>query len=99
MVANFRSPLYNLRVSGLLEGISYLLLLLVAMPLKYYADFPEAVKVAGMLHGILFIWFVLSIIWARFALGLSYKKGILAFIASLIPFGTFYVDHKIFRYL
>lgn len=99
MVANFRSPRYNLRISGFLEGVSYLLLLAVAMPLKYFAGFPEAVKVVGMLHGILFIWFVLSIIWARFSLGLSYKNGLIAFIASLLPFGTFYVDHKILRFL
>lgn len=99
MVVNFRSPRYNLRLSGLLEGISYILLLAVAMPLKYYAGFPEAVKVVGMLHGVLFIWFVFSIIWAKFTLGLSIKDSFLAFVASLIPFGTFYVDQKIFRLL
>lgn len=99
MVANFLSSRYHLRVSGFIEGVSYLLLLGVAMPLKYFADFPEAVRVVGMLHGVLFIWFVLSIIWAKFSLNLTYKDAVISFIASLIPFGTFYVDKKIFRYL
>lgn len=99
MVANFFSPSYHLRVSGLTEGISYLLLLAVAMPLKYYAGFPEAVRFVGMLHGILFIWFMISIIWARYSLSLSVKHAFMAFIASLVPFGTFYIDNKIFRHL
>lgn len=99
MVANFFSSRYHLRVSGFIEGISYILLLGIAMPLKYWAGFPEAVKVVGMLHGVLFIWFVLSIIWAKFSLAMSLKQALLAFLSSFIPFGTFYVDNKIFRYL
>ncbi len=54
MVANFFSSRYHLRVSGFIEGISYILLLGIAMPLKYWAGFPEAVKVVGMLHGVLY---------------------------------------------
>ena len=56
------SPLRRLRTIGLLEGISYLVLLLIAMPLKYAAGYPQAVQVAGSIHGGLFILFVLSVL-------------------------------------
>ncbi len=99
MIENILSSRYHLRVSGFIEGLSFIILLAVAMPLKYFANFPEAVKVVGMLHGILFIWFVFSIVWAKFSLQMSFKHAFIAFVASLVPFGTFYADHKIFRYL
>ncbi|HBS06183.1 MAG TPA: hypothetical protein DEA96_14540 [Leptospiraceae bacterium] len=82
------------RVSGWLEGGSYLLLLLVAMPLKYIWDEPLAVRIVGMAHGILWI------IYCAMALGLALrdhwgaKKLIYAWIASLLPFGPFVFDHK-----
>ena len=91
------SPKFHLRASGFIEGISYIVLLFIAMPLKYMADSPEAVRVVGMAHGILFCWYVMAIVWARLALGFSYKNSILAFIASLIPFGTFIADKKLFK--
>ena len=93
------SAKYHLRTSGLIEGISFLILLFIAMPLKYWADQPEAVRYTGMLHGILFIWYVGSILWARLSLRLSIKGMAIGFLASLIPFGTFYADKRIFRYL
>lgn len=93
------SAKYHLRASGLIEGISFLVLLFVAMPLKYWANQPGAVRYTGMLHGLLFIWYIVSILWARFSLQLSVKHMILGFLASLVPFGTFYADKKIFRHL
>ncbi len=74
------------------EGISFLLLLFVAMPLKYFAGFPLAVTIVGAIHGVLFIAFC---IWL-FLVHVEYKKKISwslkAFLASIIPFGTIYLD-------
>lgn len=83
----------------MIEGISYLLLLLIAMPLKYWADMPQAVSVVGMAHGVLFVWYVIAVLVAKVEFRLSYKITALALIASLIPFGTFYADAKIFKNL
>lgn len=95
----FQSSKIHLRLSGLIEGISYLVLLLIAMPLKYWADMPQAVSVVGMAHGVLFVWYVISVLVAKFEFRLSYKITALALLASLIPFGTFYADAKIFKSL
>ncbi len=94
--ATVAKPMRDLRTAGIWEGISYLLLLGVAMPLKYLADMPLAVRVVGTLHGILFILFMYTIINAM-RNGLSFKKAVIAFIASLIPFGTFFLDKLIFE--
>ena len=93
------SPKYHLRASGFIEGISFLVLLFIAMPLKYWADQPAAVRYTGMIHGLLFVWYIGSILWARLSLRLSFKGMVLGFLASLVPFGTFYADKRIFRYL
>jgi len=92
-----QGPLKNMRTVGIIEGVSYLVLLFVAMPLKYFADIPKAVSYVGMAHGVLFVLFVFTIFIAIFQAGLSYGKGILAFVASLIPFGTFFLDKPIFN--
>ncbi len=86
-----------LRVIGFIEGVSYLLLLGVAMPLKYFADMPMAVRIVGMAHGVLFVLFVLALAWAAFARKWSLAKIAEGFIASLYPFGTFIFDRKLKR--
>ena len=78
-------------VVGKIEGYSYLILLFIAMPLKYIADIPIAVRIVGSLHGILFIAFVYYILKMLLANKLDLKKSILAFILSLLLFGTFYL--------
>ena len=85
----------NLRILGNIEGISYLVLLGVAMPLKYSFGFPEAVKIVGMAHGLLFIAYclLLAVCMKKFTWKLGF--GIYLFIATLIPFGTFVTDRKI----
>jgi integral membrane protein len=80
------------------EGYSYLLLLFVAMPLKYILGFAIAVKIAGMLHGILFILFCFLLYKAWQEKKWSQKENIIFFIASLIPFGTFYTKNRIKSY-
>ncbi|HLO79708.1 MAG TPA: DUF3817 domain-containing protein, partial [Chitinophagaceae bacterium] len=78
-----------------IEGISYLALLGIAMPLKYIGDMPQAVRIAGSIHGFLFVLFMLAlmIVWRKKSW--SYDKVAFAFLASIIPFGTFYLDKKL----
>ncbi|ASB89025.1 DUF3817 domain-containing protein [Bacillus sonorensis] len=84
-----------LRGIGIIEGISYLVLLFIAVPLKYAAGFPGLVQIFGMVHGVLFILFVLMlvIVWFRHRWPLFSVLG--AFIASLLPFGTFVLDARL----
>lgn len=81
-----------LKKMGVWEGISYVLLLFVAMPMKYYMGMPMMVRVVGSLHGLLFVIFIYAIINARQYAGLSIKQSVLAFLASIVPFGTFFLD-------
>ncbi len=81
-----------------IEGYSYLILLFIAMPMKYYFGYPMAVKVAGMIHGILFILFCLLLLIAYKDTKWSFSENIIFFIASLIPFGTFFTKNKIKAY-
>jgi integral membrane protein len=90
-------PQREMRTVGIWEGISFLLLLFVAMPLKYFAGFPKAVSVVGMIHGVLVVAFIYTIINAIMSSGLPVKKGIIAFLASLLPFGTFFLDKLVFE--
>lgn len=92
-----KSSLNTLRLLALLEGISYLVLLGIAMPLKYYYDKPDAVEIVGMAHGILFVLYCIILLIVHIQLKWSIAKTIGAFIASLVPFGTFYADKKWFR--
>lgn len=95
MKFNLSHAVGRVRLCGLLEGASFLLLLLVAMPLKYAFDMPMAVRYVGMAHGILFILYVLLILLAWLDRKLTAKKAGLAFVASLIPFGPFLIDGKL----
>lgn len=92
-----KSSLSALRLIGLLEGISYLVLLGIAMPLKYYYDKPDAVKIVGMAHGVLFVMYCINLLIVHLKLKWTMRITIGAFIASLVPFGTFYADKKWFR--
>lgn len=76
------------------EGLSFLILLFIAMPLKYLFDFPLAVKVFGMVHGVLFVGYVIYLLVLVQTLHWPVVKGLVAFIASFIPFGTFIVNKK-----
>lgn len=74
------------------EGVSYLILLGVAMPLKYIFKWPFAVSVLGILHGFLFVWFSLILLWMFQKKEISFSKSALAVLLSLLPFGTFFLD-------
>ena len=86
-----------LKFMALLEGSSLLLLLFVAMPLKYNFGMPEVVSVVGRAHGGLFIAFNLVLFYHVFKGHLSEVKGFLGLIASLVPFGTFYYKAKVLK--
>lgn len=86
-----------LRVIALLEGLSFLILLGIAMPLKYMLDKPEMVRIVGMAHGVLFIAYIILVIIVRELKKWNLKQTFLALIASILPFGTFYADKKIFK--
>jgi integral membrane protein len=92
----FSTSIGRLRAIGFLEGISLLLLLLIAMPVKYLLGEPALVRSVGMAHGVLFLLFVFYSInvglQRRWAFSRITWKLLLA---SVIPFGTFYVDRKI----
>ena len=95
----FNSPKIRLRVIGFLEGVSYLLLLFIAVPLKRIGGHPEAVQIIGPIHGLLFVLYVLTVIQAKTEYGWPLGKTALALLASILPGGTFYADHKVFRHL
>nr|WP_223826605.1 DUF3817 domain-containing protein [Flagellimonas sp. S3867] len=82
------------RSTAILEGISYLLLFGFTMPLKYWADILEPNKVVGYIHGGLFIAYVLLALIFCWQRKWGIKRFIILFVASLLPFGTFYVDKK-----
>lgn len=87
----------GLRPLALLEGISLILLLFIAMPLKYGFDWPLGVEVIGMAHGLLFIAYALALALVGLPAKWSLKVLVICFVAAFVPFGTFYVDRKYFK--
>ena len=84
-----------LRWAALFEGSSLLLLLFVAVPLKYYAEIPEAVKIVGPIHGVLFLTFIVLLFLHASKRELSLAKTFTGLLASFIPFGTFIFKAKV----
>lgn len=97
MIELLKTQLGRLRIIGFAEGMSYLILLGIAMPLKYVYQLPRAVQITGMIHGVLFILYVLYVILVAVEHRWGFRKIILALVASLIPFGTFWADVRLFR--
>jgi integral membrane protein len=85
------------RFIALLEGISFLILLFIAMPMKYMMDMPAPVRITGMAHGILFTAYVIFLGIIHFQRKWTIKKSFLALIASFLPFGTFVLDAKVLK--
>ena len=88
----------RLRQIGKIEGVSFLLLLGIAMPLKYLAGWPLAVRVIGSAHGAMFIAFLWALWGAWRRAGLPIRLGALVFVASLMPFGPFLIDERLARH-
>ena len=85
----------RLRLSGMIEGLSFLVLTMAAMPMKYIYGDPSWVKVVGQAHGLLWIIFVFTLIDAKSDKGWTIKQALVPFIASMLPFGPFLIDRKI----
>ena len=89
-----KNPFALFRKIAMLEGISFLILLCIAMPLKYFANMPMPVRIIGGLHGALFVAFIILSLMVAF----STKKNLFwlckAALASFIPFGTFYMNKE-----
>ncbi len=89
------TALGRLRMMGIAEGISYLVLLFIAMPIKYMAGNPEVVLYVGWVHGLLFMLYLLALITVKINREWKLTKTAIAFLASLIPFGTFILDKSL----
>lgn len=87
--------LNSFRMVSFIEGLSYLILLFIAMPIKYIGDNPYPVKVVGMTHGILFILFAIVLFLAMNRLKWDKGFSFQLFVYSLIPFGAFYIEKKL----
>ena len=93
-----KTALGRLRIVAFIEGCSYLLLGFT-MILKYKFAMPQPNYVVGLAHGILFVLYILLLIQVSFLYRWNIFKMFMAFIASLVPFGTFYADKVLFRKL
>ena len=89
------STLSLFRKIAVAEGISYVVLVFIAMPLKYWADMPLAVKYTGWAHGLLFVLYMIMLIMAWTEYKWSFKKAFIIGGASLLPFAPFWVDKKL----
>lgn len=89
------SKLKRFRMIAYTEGISFLMLLFIAMPLKYMYGLPIATKIAGSIHGFLFLLFCLALYDAARSSGWIYRFRTLAFISSLLPFGMLWLDKRL----
>ena len=85
------------RIISFLEGVSYLVLMSLGLYYKYALNDPSFVKMFGMPHGILFMLYLVLAVTLKKEMNWSYKALGMVLIASIIPFGTFYIDKKYFR--
>ena len=86
--------LKTFRVISLLEALSFVILLLVAMPIKYILGNPELVRVVGMAHGILFVLYILGALLFKKKLNWSNQILVVIILCSIIPLGPLYIDRK-----
>ena len=95
---NIKTPIGLLRLLGILEGTSLILLMCVAVPLKRLAQWSEGVAVIGPIHGVLFLLFVLTTLYVYIEQKWSFtNRTWKVLLACIIPFGTFYVDRTILK--
>ncbi|RYZ53995.1 MAG: DUF3817 domain-containing protein [Sphingobacteriales bacterium] len=98
MSSILKTSLGRLRLIGLLEGISLLILIFITMPMKYYFGHPAGSQIMGPVHGMLFLLFVFNTL----SVGVEYRWKFMettwkVLLACMIPFGTFYIDRRILR--
>ncbi|MDX2191395.1 MAG: DUF3817 domain-containing protein [Bacteroidota bacterium] len=92
-----KTEIGRLRILAFVEGVSFLIILFVTMPLKYLMNMPEPNKIFGMSHGVLFVLYVIMVLKIKLEENWTNKKMGLALLASIVPFGTFWADVKLFR--
>ena len=97
MVELLRTPLGRLRILAFAEGVSFLLILFVTMPLKYGMGMADPNYVVGLIHGLLFVMYVGLVLQVKITYDWSWKKTFWAWLASIVPFGTFIADKRLFR--
>ena len=96
MLKFFRTEIGRLRIVALLEGISLIVLVGIAVPLKYFCQNPSLVKTMGPVHGMLFLLFIVNTVSVGVEHKWKFKETTWkVLLACFIPFGTFYVDYKI----
>jgi len=86
--------LKTFRIIAFLEGVSYILLLFIATPIKHFGGNDQYVKLLGMPHGLLFVAYIAFAILLRSTYKWDNKTFGIILLASLLPFGTFYIDRK-----
>lgn len=100
MIQLLRTKTGRLRIIAILEGISLLILVFIAVPLKYAFHDPSLVKMMGPVHGSLFLLFLFNTMSVGIEQGWKFKEITWkVLLACMIPFGTFYIDYKILRKL
>lgn len=92
-----KTQIGRLRILAFMEGVSFLVILFVTMPLKYLLQMPGPNYLFGMAHGLLFVLYVMAVIQVKIEHDWGLKKTSLALLASVVPFGTFWADQKLFR--
>ncbi len=88
-------PIDRLRLASLLDGASYLILLGIAMPLKYLAGEPLAVRLVGSLHGLLFLALCACLLESLLRKRLSFGWCVVVFLCALVPFAPFFLDRRL----
>lgn len=92
------NPIHRLRQIAWIEGVSFLVLLFIAMPMKYFLKMPMAVKAVGWVHGVLFIALCIVLIRVMIVAKWPLSRGAMVFIAALLPFGPFVIDRRMTNY-
>ncbi|WP_306567766.1 DUF3817 domain-containing protein [Flavobacterium lindanitolerans] len=96
MLTLLKTPIGRLRLLGYVEGLSLLVLLFIAVPLKYAAENPSLSKIIGPTHGALFLLFIINTLSVGVEQQWQFRKTTYkVLLACIIPFGTFYIDRKI----
>ncbi|WP_160715137.1 DUF3817 domain-containing protein [Chitinophaga solisilvae] len=98
MFKYFTTTIGRLRLLALLEGISLLVLVFIAVPAKHFAGNPDWVRAIGPVHGVLFLLFVFNALQAGIEQRWKFSQITWkVIVACFIPFGTFYIDYKILK--
>lgn len=90
-----KTAINRFRTISALEGLSFLILVLIAMPIKYIGENPDPVRIFGMAHGVLFIIFFISLLEVKYKEKLDKGYMFQLFVLSLIPFGAFFIEKSV----